>query len=46
MFVNLQDEVNILWKDLNTTMNSTVTHPIGSWTKSGFPAFYPDEPSS
>ena len=46
MFVNLQNEVNILWKDLNATMNSTEAHPIGSWVTSGFPLIYPDEPSS
>ena len=45
MLVNLQNEVNILWKDLNATLNSTPTHPIGSWVTSGFPSLYPDEPS-
>lgn len=34
MFVNLQDEINILWKDLNTTKDGNETHPINTWTKS------------
>lgn len=34
MFVNLQDEVNILWKDLNTTLVGNSSHPINEWTKS------------
>jgi len=33
-FINLQNEVNILWKDLNTTTASNSTHPINTWTKS------------
>ena len=33
-FINLQDEVNILWKDLNTTTADNSTHPINTWTKS------------
>ena len=32
MFVNLQNETNILWKDLSTT---------DGWTKSGFSSVYP-----
>ena len=34
MFVNLQDEVNILWKELNTTLVGNSSHPINEWTKS------------
>ena len=45
MFVNLQNEVEILWKDLNTTLKNTTTHPIDVWTKSGFPSIYPAKPS-
>ncbi len=41
MFVNLQNEVNILWKDLNTTLQNSTTHPIDVWSKSGFPSIYP-----
>ncbi|KAL2053207.1 hypothetical protein ABVK25_006532 [Lepraria finkii] len=33
-FVNLQSEVNILWKDLNTTVSGNDTHPINVWTQS------------
>lgn len=33
-FINLQNEVNILWKDLNTTLVGNSTHPINQWTKS------------
>ena len=33
-FVNLQSEVKILWKDLNTTTKGNVTHPIDFWTPS------------
>ena len=41
IFVNLQNEVNILWKDLNTTLTNSTTHPIDVWTKSGFPFICP-----
>lgn len=33
-FINLDDEVNILWKELNTTLVGNTTHPIDTWTKS------------
>ena len=33
-FVNLQNEINILWKELNTTLAGNDTHPINVWTKS------------
>ena len=33
-FTNLQDEINILWKDLNITIANTTEHPINTWTKS------------
>ncbi|KAL2038406.1 hypothetical protein N7G274_008745 [Stereocaulon virgatum] len=32
-FVNPQNEVNILWKDLNTTIPGNSSHPINVWTK-------------
>lgn len=41
MFVNLQNEVNILWKDQNTTLKNSTTHPIDIWKKSGFPSTSP-----
>jgi hypothetical protein len=34
MFVNLDNEVNLMWKDLNTTIAPNATHPINSWTNS------------
>lgn len=33
-FMDLDDELNILWKDLNTTLKNTTRHPINQWTKS------------
>lgn len=33
-FANFNNEINILWKDLNTTQKSTAVHPINQWTKS------------
>ena len=36
-FVNLDNEINILWKDLNTTLTGNATHPIDTWTKSKSP---------
>ncbi|KAL9137008.1 MAG: hypothetical protein Q9175_001792 [Cornicularia normoerica] len=33
-FINLQNEVNILWKELNTTLVGNSTHPINQWTNS------------
>ena len=35
-FVNLKNEVNILWKELNTTLVGNATHPIDTWTNSKF----------
>lgn len=35
-FINLEHEINVLWKDLNTTTASNSTHPINTWTKSKF----------
>jgi hypothetical protein len=32
MFVNLDNEVNVMWKDIDTDIASTATHPINSWT--------------
>ncbi|KAI9808912.1 MAG: hypothetical protein M1827_007137 [Pycnora praestabilis] len=32
--VNFQNSVEIWWKDLNTTLQSTTTHPINTWTNS------------
>lgn len=32
MMVNLDNQVNLLWKDLNTTIRSTPIHPIDKWT--------------
>jgi hypothetical protein len=34
MYVNLKNEVNLMWKDLNTTIAPNATHPINSWTNS------------
>lgn len=41
MMVNLQNSVEIWWKDTNTTTNSTNSHPINSWTNgmSSFPKY-------
>lgn len=33
-FVNLDSEINILWKDLNTTLKNSEDHPINDWVKS------------
>ena len=32
-FINLQNEVEILWKDLNISHRATEEHPIQAWTK-------------
>ncbi|KAL9592183.1 MAG: hypothetical protein Q9179_006973 [Wetmoreana sp. 5 TL-2023] len=32
-FINMENELNILWKDLNTTLKSTSRHPIDQWNK-------------
>ncbi|KAL6714175.1 hypothetical protein ACLMJK_008669 [Lecanora helva] len=32
-FTDLNNNINILWKDLNTTLQNTTTHPINIWTK-------------
>ena len=39
-FVNRDNEINILWKDLNTTIAGTTSHPINQWTK-GRPLIMP-----
>jgi hypothetical protein len=36
MFVNLHNEVNLMWKDLNTTIAANATHPINTWTNATF----------
>lgn len=36
MLVNQQSQVEILWKELNTTLTSTTTHPVNTWTKGKF----------
>lgn len=41
MLVNLQNEVNILWKDINITSKASTTHPIDVWMKSRFLFTYP-----
>lgn len=33
-FVNMDNKVNILWKELNTTLAGNKTHPINEWTLS------------
>lgn len=33
MLVNPDSQVVILWKELNTTLKSTTTHPVNTWTK-------------
>ncbi|KAI4114233.1 MAG: hypothetical protein LQ338_008028, partial [Usnochroma carphineum] len=32
-FMDSDNELNILWKDLNTTLKNTTRHPINQWTK-------------
>lgn len=34
MFVNLENTVEIWWKDTNTSVKSTAKHPINKWTNS------------
>jgi hypothetical protein len=34
MFINLDNEVNLMWRDLNTTIAGNATHPINTWTNS------------
>lgn len=36
MLVNTKSQVEILWKELNTTLKSTTTHPINTWTTGKF----------
>lgn len=36
MLVNLKSQVEILWKELNTTLKSTTAHPINTWTTGKF----------
>ena len=36
-FTNLDNEIEILWKDLNTSSASTASHPINKWTKGKSP---------
>ena len=45
-FINLDNEINILWKELNTTLVGNATHPIDTWTKSKSPTEYPNEGNS
>jgi hypothetical protein len=33
MFVNQENTVEIYWKDTNTNLTSTDTHPINEWVK-------------
>lgn len=33
MFVNTKDEVEFYWRDTNTSLPSTASHPINKWTK-------------
>lgn len=33
-FIDLQNDVNILWKEMNTTLTDTPKHPVNTWTKS------------
>lgn len=40
-FVDMNDQVNILWKDLNTTVNATAKHPIDTWTDSKYSQVLP-----
>ena len=32
-FVDMNNEINILWKDLNTSLAANNSHPINQWTK-------------
>lgn len=32
MMVNLDNDVNVMWKDLNSTAMTTDTHPVNKWT--------------
>lgn len=34
MFVNLQNTVEFYWKDTNTNLTNSTTHPINQWTNS------------
>ena len=48
-FINLQNEVNILWKDLNISHPKTPEHPVHEWVKSAFASAFsvsPFQPSS
>ena len=36
MLVNPQNQVEILWKELNATIKSTTTHPLNTWTPGKF----------
>lgn len=36
MLVNLKNQVEILWKELNTTLKSTTTHPVNTWSTGKF----------
>ena len=36
MLVNLKSQVEVLWKELNTTLKSTTTHPVNQWTTGNF----------
>lgn len=42
MLVELDQTINIFWKDLNTTLNGTATHPINVWsnTSISMPSVY------
>lgn len=50
MLVNQKFQVEILWKELNTTLKSTTTHPVNQWTtgKFLFPSIYilPEAPGT
>jgi len=39
MFVNLQHSVEVYWKDTNTNLTNSTSHPINAWTKSESPHF-------
>lgn len=40
--VDLENQVEIWWKDLNTTLKGNATHPINTWTNSKFhPILFP-----
>ncbi|KAJ9616634.1 hypothetical protein H2200_000353 [Cladophialophora chaetospira] len=32
MVVNLQNEINVYWRDTNTSLTNTTSHPINRWT--------------